>query len=120
MSSILLEIVLFDNGISLCFAAHWLSQTTSHISIGAGRIKFSAIMCDDLVQATLNATKYDAFNKFSFHRRNFVKPSFCFKYSLDFLSKKDCGLLANSGRSLIKCFSLDGFIASFGNYIETQ
>ena len=85
MSSILLEIVLFDSEISSSFAAHWLSQTTSHISTTAGRIKLSAIVCDDLVRATLNATEYDAFNNFLFDRRDFVEPFFCLKYSLRFL-----------------------------------
>ena len=73
MSSILLEIVLFDYRISLIFAAHWLSQTTSHISTATGRIIFSAIVGDDFVRATIIATKYDAFNIFSFDKRDFVK-----------------------------------------------
>ena len=77
----------------LSFAAHWRSQTTLHISTDAGRIKFSAIVCDDLVRAPFNPNKYDALNNFSFERRDFVEPSFCFKYSFRFLSKKDCGLL---------------------------
>ena len=88
------KIVLFDNGISLSFAAHWLSQTTSHISTAAGRIKYSAIVGDDLVRATLNANKCDCFNNYSFDRGDFVKPFFCLKYSLRFLSKKRLRLVS--------------------------
>ena len=76
----ILEMMIFDNGISLSFAAHWLSQTTSHISTTAGRIKYSTLVCDDLFQATINATKYDAFNNFSFDRKDFVKSFFCLKF----------------------------------------
>ena len=77
----ILEIVLIDSGISFSFAAHWLSQITSHISTAAGRIKFSEIVSDDLVRVTLNVTKYDAFNNFSFDRKGFIKPSFYLKFS---------------------------------------
>ena len=72
MSPIFLEIVLFNNGVSLSFVAHWLSQTPSHKSTANGRIKFLAILCGDLVRATLNATEHDAFNNFSFVRKDFV------------------------------------------------
>ena len=57
ISSILLETVLFDKGISLSLVAHLPSKTASHMSIAAGRIKFSAIVLGFLAQATLNATK---------------------------------------------------------------
>ena len=87
-SPIFLEIVLIDNGISFSFAAHRLSQTTSHTSTAGGRVKFSTIGCDDLVRVTLNPIKHDAFNNFSFDRRDFVKPLFCLRYSFRFLSKK--------------------------------
>ena len=54
---ILLEIVLFDKGISLNFTEHLPSITALHMSIAAGKIKFFAIgglFCFKSLLASLN------------------------------------------------------------------